>query len=458
MNIYLKYTWIPLVMLSGCTASLQQRADTTDNAESKRLEKRINDLSSTVTLVVNDANRLHNDVEDAKTSGETAQQKIREIESTLRNLQEQVASLKSSPKTQEAASLQTDTKETDVKPPLPASDAVTPADKPESDIQKTVSAEDQMSVAKGFWDAMNAKDIQAVQLYVTRGSKDKLKIKEDEANCKATFGDIKIADDKTTIDTTMQTRDGTTELEIKMQTILVKEDGLWKVDAEQTMMSMFGGAMGEMMKGLGKALEEGFKKGFEEMGKSMADGMQKGMEGMSRADEAISDIVQPEQATPASEVTEKTDITELKQVAESRPDSALPPNQETAATGEQVKVEEAQGSTQETTQSAVSMTETTPPKQETTFISEEAKRELFLRGNIVRLAEAGFPDSKGVQWNILSIEHKAHMTHVEAEPVPATVGYPRFKFVVSFKNPESPKVIGVFCFENGQYSLLNTKK
>ena len=64
--------------------------------------------------------------------------------------------------------------------------------------------------------------------------------------------------------------------------ILVKEEGQWKVDAEQTMMSMFGGAMGEMMKGLGKALEEGFKKGFEEMGKSIAGGMQKGLEVMTQ--------------------------------------------------------------------------------------------------------------------------------------------------------------------------------
>ena len=138
--------WLPIVILSGCTASLQQKADTT---ASKRLEKRINDLSSTVTLVVNDANKLHNDVEGVKTSNETVQQKIGEIESTLRSLHEQVASLKSSQKTPEMVSLPENSKEAEIILPLPVPDADKPADTSESDMQKTVSAEDQMAVAKG---------------------------------------------------------------------------------------------------------------------------------------------------------------------------------------------------------------------------------------------------------------------------------------------------------------------
>ncbi|MDO8142497.1 MAG: hypothetical protein Q6358_13435, partial [Candidatus Brocadiales bacterium] len=74
------------------------------------------------------------------------------------------------------------------------------------------------------------------------------------------------------------------------------------------------------------------------------------------------------------------------------------------------------------------------------------------------LAEAAFPDNKGIQWNIISLEHKAHLSHVEVEPTPATVGYPRFKFVVSFKNPEMPRIIGTYCFKDGQYSLFSAKK
>jgi len=427
MNRFLlKCMCFPLFFLFGCAATTEQRVDRTEGADSSRLEKRIDDLSSTIRIIVNDTNRLHNKMEEVKSSNKTIQQKVEGLEATIRNLNEQIASFHTSAKTLKIA--QPPAEITDVEPQLPLTDSSKPSDKPASDIPKTVNADSQLAVAKGFWDAMNAKDIQAARSFVTKGSADKLHIKEEDttAGCKVDFGDIKIEDDKTTIDTTMQTNDGTAEFQVQMQTILVKEDGQWKVDAEQTMMSMFGGAMGEMMKGLGKALEEGFKKGFEEMGKSMAGGMQKGLEVM----------------------------TQTSETSEAKPDPTPQIKSETATVDQAEKI----GSEEKKESTEIKLEIVSPPKQETTFISEESKREAFLRDNIVRLAEAEFPDDKGIQWNILSFEHKAHLTHVEVEPTPATVGYPRFKFVVSFKNPEMPRIIGIYCFENGQYGLLSTKK
>jgi len=220
----------------------------------------------------------------------------------------------------------------------------------------------------------------------------------------------------------MQTNEGTTEFQVQMQTILVKKDGQWKVDADQTMMSMLGGAMGEMMKGLGKTLEEGFKKGFEEMGKSMTEGMQKGVEVMTQDSEALPDATpSPKSETTILDQTKKIGLEESKQISETKPDI-------------------------------------TPTKQEPAMINEPSKRESYLRDNIVRLAEAEFPDNKGIQWNIISLEHKAHLTYVVVEPNPANLDYPRFKFAVSFKNPEMPRVIGTYCFKDGQFSLFSTKK
>lgn len=427
MNRFLlKCMCFPLLFLFGCAATTEQRVGRTESADNSRLEKRIDDLSSTIRIIVNDTNRLHNKMEEVKSSNKTIQQKVEGLEATVRNLNEQIVTLHTSAKTLKIA--QPPTEITDVEPQLPLTDSSKSSDKLESDIPKTVNAESQLAVAKGFWDAMNAKDIQAARSFVTKGSAGKLHIKEEDttAGCKVDFGDIKIEDNKTTIETTMQTNDGTTEFQVQMQTILVKEEGQWKVDAEQTMMSMFGGAMGEMMKGLGKALEEGFKKGFEEMGKSMAGGMQKGLEVM----------------------------TQTSETSEAKPDPTPQIKSETATVDQAEKI----GSEEKKESTEIKLEIVSPPKLETTFISEESKREAFLRDNIVRLAEAEFPDDKGIQWNILSFEHKAHLTHVEVEPTPATVGYPRFKFVVSFKNPEMPRIIGIYCFENGQYGLLSTKK
>ena len=134
------------------------------------------------------------------------------LEATVRNLDERIVSLSTSAKTLEI--VQPSVKETEIKPQLPLIDTSKPSERPEPDIQKTVNVEDQLAVAKGFWDAMNAKDIHAVRLYATKESADKLQIKDKDvtANCTATFGNIKIEDNKTTIDTTMHTYDGATEI------------------------------------------------------------------------------------------------------------------------------------------------------------------------------------------------------------------------------------------------------
>ena len=62
-----------------------------------------------------------------------------------------------------------------------------------------------------------------------------------------------------------QTDDGE-EQSIPLQTILVQEDGVWKVDAERTMFSILGGAMGQMMDSL--------KQGIEDIGEAFKNGMQ----------------------------------------------------------------------------------------------------------------------------------------------------------------------------------------
>ena len=232
-------------------------------------------------------------------------------------------------------------------------------------ISKNCKCRKPVGCRKGILGCDECKRRSGGKVVCNKGSADKLHIKEEDttASCKVAFGDIKIEDNKTTIETTMQTNDGTTEFQVQMQTILVKEEGQWKVDAEQTMMSMLAAAMGEMMKGLGKALEEGFKKGFEEMGKSIAGGMQKGLEVM----------------------------TQTSATSEAKPDITPQLKSETATVDQAEKI----GSEEKKESTEIKLEIVSPPKQETTFISEEARRESFLRDNIVRLAEAEFPDNKG---------------------------------------------------------------
>jgi len=394
-KLFVIFLCCPLLFLFGC-ASVNQRENGTEGVDSGRLEKRIDDLSGTITLIVNDTNRLHNKLEEVKTSNKTIQQKMEGLEVTVRNLNEQIVTLHTSAKTLKIA--QPPAEKADVDSQLPVTDSSKPSDNPESDVQKTIDAESQLAVAKGFWDAMNAKDIQAVKSYVTKESAGKLRVKEKDAtgNCKATFGEVKIEDNKTTVDTTMQTYDGTTELEVQMQTILVKEAGQWKVDADQTMMSMFGGAMGEMLKGLGNTMEEGLKKGMVEIGKSLAEGMQKGLEVMTQTtatSEAKPDPTpQIKSETAVFDQTGKISLEEMKQDTESKPvNIPLPtPKPETTILDQKEKI-----GWEESKQTSETKLDITPTKQEPAMINEPSKRESFLRDNIVRLAETEFSDNKG---------------------------------------------------------------
>ncbi len=396
----LSYLCFLMLLLVGCSSS-HQRVNKAGGADSMRFEKRVDDLSGKINLIVNDTNTLHNEVDDVKESNKTMQQKIEGLEATINNLNKQIGGLTASVKMKEVT---------------PLSD------------EETGDVESLLAVAKGFWTAMNKKDIQTARSYATKESGDKLQMKDTDAaaNCTVTLGEVRAEEDKAAIETVLLPHEGPTISEVQMQTILVKEDGQWKVDAEQTMRPLLRSGIDEVVQGFGKAKEEVPREGMEGMGRSATEDIQKGIAEMTLTDTA-------------------------------KPDSTLP-QQEKAVVSEQNEAEGIQINPEEKKQTSEEKPGITPPKPEASGISEPAGREVFLKDNIARLAEAEFPDNKGIQWNILSIEHKAHLANVEAEPVPPTLAYPRYKFVISFKDQKTPRIIGIFCYKDGQYSPLSTKK
>jgi hypothetical protein len=136
--------------------------------------------------------------------------------------------------------------------------------------------DESLAVAKDFWKAMKDRDIEKAKTYATSASADALTInaEENDQDVEISFGDIEIKDGKSTIETNMQAVDDDSQMTIPMETVLIKEEGEWKVDVNLTMMSLFGGAMGAMM--------ESMKEGMEELGKSMAEEMKASMEELSQ--------------------------------------------------------------------------------------------------------------------------------------------------------------------------------
>src|SRR5438309_8920020 len=83
-------------------------------------------------------------------------------------------------------------------------------------------------------------------------------------------------------------------------------------------------------------------------------------------------------------------------------------------------------------------------------------RDELIRAKINDLGRKSFPDDPDVLWHVRSILHANNYSFVEAEPTPATVGYPRLMFVLSFAFGAEPAVVGCYGFERGLWSLLFT--
>ncbi len=318
MNKYIPLLCVPLLPFLGCSTTPDMARYKADNAASRRLEKRIDDLSGTISLLVNDGNRLHTDLVEVRALTRDVQRKTDGLATSLRDLEERMDGVVSSLKEKTAAVS-----------PQPESNA-TPDQTPLTDFNKLLE-----------------KVISDVRQVVCSEKKD------------ATAGE----------QTKPSSPEGTPAVETQSAGADKKED------------------------------------------------VQK---------EAVRLVVENTPKAP-----------------------------------EEKKVESIQAGSETAKQTSEPKADATPPKQDAAvanLLSEPRTREPYLKEAIGRLAEKVFPDNKGIRWNIISFDHKAHLTHTEAEPLQADLGYPRFKFVVSFKTPETPNIIGTYSFSNGQYTPYFPKK
>src|SRR3990167_7354038 len=99
--------WMLSMSLFGCSITSSKRLKDTDcrvaeiSKTTQTLEKRLDDLSRSISLIVNDGNGLHNDMDDIKNCNNDIQQKIKEIETVIKNLNDHVRCLKANYKTTE---------------------------------------------------------------------------------------------------------------------------------------------------------------------------------------------------------------------------------------------------------------------------------------------------------------------------------------------------------------------
>ena len=98
-------TFLLPILFFGCSATSSERLKDTDrrvaeiSKTTQTLEKRLDDLSRSISIIVNDGNSLHNDIDDIKNCNNDIQQTIKEIETVIKNLDEHVRGLEANYKT-----------------------------------------------------------------------------------------------------------------------------------------------------------------------------------------------------------------------------------------------------------------------------------------------------------------------------------------------------------------------
>jgi hypothetical protein len=81
------------------------------------------------------------------------------------------------------------------------------------------------------------------------------------------------------------------------------------------------------------------------------------------------------------------------------------------------------------------------------------ERKQVILEHIGEIAGDTFPDDD-VEWKVLGIRHEGEYSFVESEPVPPTVGYPRFKFVLRFEAFGRVHDVGCYALVGDKWSLL----
>ena len=131
------------------------------------------------------------------------------------------------------------------------------------------------NVADSFWTALQNHELTLARSYATPETADMLNNADNDQDVTVILGETTMNDGEAHIQTTMKANDEGQSMDIAMTTVLVQQEGAWRVDVNKTMMSIFGGAMGEMMDQMGEAMQE--------MGEAMAEGMKESMENMGES-------------------------------------------------------------------------------------------------------------------------------------------------------------------------------
>lgn len=131
-------------------------------------------------------------------------------------------------------------------------------------------------VTRDFWNAARDGNTEMVEaLSVNRHGADfDFDLDDTDSEIRSiSIGDTEIDGDEAEVLTVIEGTNEDMELTVEFKTALVKQDGEWLVEVEETTGRLIGAFMGEMASYIGEALGEGLEEAMEGMADELAEGM-----------------------------------------------------------------------------------------------------------------------------------------------------------------------------------------
>jgi hypothetical protein len=146
------------------------------------------------------------------------------------------------------------------------------------------SGEAPESVAERFWQAVEQRDQETVLALSIEAEGMSMNFDDDNTVMEGLqIGETVIDGDQASVETRMTAVTEERTLDLEFETALVKRDGQWLVDLEETGSRMMKSVLGVSMQELGEAMAEGMKDAMEGVAEGMAEGMKELGEAMGDA-------------------------------------------------------------------------------------------------------------------------------------------------------------------------------
>ncbi|MDH3732588.1 MAG: hypothetical protein OEU54_03600 [Gemmatimonadota bacterium] len=140
-------------------------------------------------------------------------------------------------------------------------------------------------VTRDFWNAARDGNQEMVEA-LSVNHFDDMDLDSDDTEIRSiSIGSAEIDGDEAEVETLLEGLAEDRELEIEFKTALVKRDGDWFVEMEETTGRLVGAVLGEMASELGEAISEGLAEAMEGFGEELAEGMEELSEALQEAAE-----------------------------------------------------------------------------------------------------------------------------------------------------------------------------